>query len=162
MISNKMQYVCIYLTFVIIFSSSLVVASEPIVSPPAIKICSESDTNKCAIGLYKGDIAPFTGQLLTENLAIELGIQAKFAQKQCEIDHNFLKNTQKIKIKYLEDLHKADTRAYKNEIKLLNKVIQKKVTVPLLEKPVVVAIISVASTIITMHVMYKYIRTYQK
>lgn len=62
--------------------------------------CAPDDPSSCAVPLKKGQAAPFTGQLLTTDGAIELGQKAEHCDEWTELAVSHTSSVARIKLDY--------------------------------------------------------------
>jgi hypothetical protein len=85
----------------------------------AQKVCDPQDPTLCSQALHQGDVAPFTGQLLTSELAIRLGQKAELAARTIGLEVDFAKRQAAVDLNLEKQLHANDVAAKDREIALL-------------------------------------------
>lgn len=115
-----------------------VLAAEP--------VCDPDQPTHCAVDLERGAQAPFSGQLLTPELALVLGQRAERAEERCRLavareqELGGIEASKQIKLREVEA--QACAAAEKRLTGLLEQAQEK----PLIEHPAFVATISVVVT----------------
>lgn len=102
-------------------------------------VCDPMDREKCSTGLKTGDSAPFSGQLLTPKLAIELGQKAASFDDRLELELKFRTSKLQVALDLEKQLREIDKKSYGVQLKLLEKRLEEASTVPWYEHPAFVA-----------------------
>lgn len=121
--------------------------------PPA---CSPADPTRCAQPLEKGQIAPYAGQLLSPNLAIDLGQKATFCDERLKLELDHAKavcdiGTQLASSLLLQEREMTKTRANL----LIEQLSFARQPNPWYERPIFVAIFSVVGTALATYGMFE-------
>jgi len=109
--------------------------------------CDPTNPQNCAQELSKGEIAPFDGQLLSVDLAIDLGQKATFCDKRLNLELKFQEKRLNLKLDLEKRLHEIDSKAWESERKLLLTRLEEASSPPWYEHPAFVATVSVILTV---------------
>lgn len=109
------------------------------------KICDENDPEKCAQPVHKGQRAPFTGQLLTNKLAIDLGIKADHCDDRLKLRIEQMGSILDMKLTQQKKLHGIDLVVKNETIRTLRTAIDD-LRPSFYEHPVFVAIVTALAT----------------
>lgn len=82
--------------------------------------CDESG-EFCSTRVKKGEKAPYTGELLTDSLSIDLGIKAKNCESRLEIERDYRKSLQETEVAFQRRLLEIERETHAQEIKALEK-----------------------------------------
>jgi len=83
------------------------------------KECDEDNPALCSQPLMEGQIAPFSGQLLTTELAITLGQKAAYCETRIKLEVEFVKEKFELDINLEKKLHEIDNEACDEKVELL-------------------------------------------
>ena len=110
----------------------------------ASKVCDPEHKTQCAIALKKGYLAPFDGQLLSDDLAIKIGLKLENCLQQLAVKNDLELAIKKLKIdlQLSENLRKLDTAKFLKQKNLLINRLKMRHATPFFEKPLVVIIIT--------------------
>ena len=78
-----------------------------------------ADEDLKAVPLNRGDAAPFTGQLMSTELAIELGTAAEKCEARATVDLKFVHRVHQIETEYQRKLKEIDDQAWHRREELL-------------------------------------------
>jgi hypothetical protein len=98
--------------------------------------CNKDWPTRCAVPLDAGDKAPFTGQLLTDDLAIHLGQSTEHCDDRTSIEIAKTSSLAEAARRRDSALHAADLRAKDRELELERRHGERSV----LEHPIIVAL----------------------
>lgn len=112
----------------------------------ALQGSPECKDDKCAVPLLKGTPAPFSGQLLSTQLAISLGQKAEYGDKLLELETEKLKAEFTAELRLAEKLMDLQEESKDRQIAYLRKELDKATYTPFYERPMFVAIVSVLAT----------------
>jgi len=90
------------------FSFTLLTADAALAGPP---VCDPADPRLCAAPLLKGDPAPYSGQLLTTELAIQLGQKADTCDTRLKLEVAFATKLAAVDLGLERSLHRNDLDA---------------------------------------------------
>lgn len=108
--------------------------------------CDEKNWALCAQPLLQGERAPFDGQLLSPELAIELGQKALDFDIEMSIRLDRQRQLHDIEMAYQKEIHDLDNAAAEKQIDLLAKELEEASAVPWYRTPVFVAVVSCVTT----------------
>jgi len=101
-------------------SFTLLISDAALAGPP---ICDPADPRLCAAPLLKGDPAPYPGQLLTTELAIQLGQKADTCDTRLKLEVAFATKLAAVGLDLERNLHRNDLDAASDrEVVLLRRV----------------------------------------
>lgn len=83
------------------------------------KECDADDPEACSQPLMEGEVAPFSGQLLTPTLAIKLGQKAAEFDIRLEIELRYHKKMFELDLDLEKKLHEIDNKACTEKVDLL-------------------------------------------
>lgn len=106
---------------------------------------AECDGTKCAEPLAKGQRAPFEGQLLSTELAIDLGLKAEQCDARLGLEKQYRERSMQIEISHLQRVHTIDLEAAMAREKVLEEALSR--ASPWYKEPMFIAAISVAGTV---------------
>lgn len=129
----------------LVILSSLILTSQAYSQDP---ICTPGKPDHCVVGIEKGQVAQFSGQLMTHQMAISLGVKLELETKKLQLELEKTKTLLDIEIQKEKDLRISDNKFCEEQKKILRKQIE----TPFFEQPVVVAIITAAAVIGTVYV----------
>lgn len=109
------------------------------------KICDENDPEKCVQPVHRGQRAPFTGQLLTNTLAIDLGIKADKCDDRLKLRIKQMGEILDMKLVQQKKLHGIDLVVKDETIRILRTAIDD-IRPSFFESPVFVAIVTALAT----------------
>lgn len=110
------------------------------------KECDESDVEKCSQPLMEGDLAPFSGQLLTPKLAIDLGQKAAEFDIRLKIELEHQDKLNKLDLKLEKEKHQIDQNACTEKVDLLTDQLKDAKVERWYQHPLFVAPVSVVLT----------------
>jgi hypothetical protein len=96
-----------------------------------------------AIPLEEGDVAPWRGQLLSTELAIDLGLRANSCDKLMSIESGYVKKRAAEQVKHLTQLREIEQQLFQQREELLRDI----ATRPLWEHPMIVAAVTFVGTV---------------
>lgn len=100
-----------YVLLVVVSASTSLAAYE--------KECDPEDPEACSQPLNEGEVAPFSGQLLTPTLAIKLGQKAAEFDIRLEIELKYHKKMYELDLNLEQELHRIDNKACTEQKELL-------------------------------------------
>jgi hypothetical protein len=109
--------------------------------------CDPDNPEHCAQPLAKGETAPFSGQLLTPELAIDLGQKADSCDARVEIESNRVQRLAEIDVTLARRLLEIERDAARQQVDLLTTRLEEARDIRFYERPVFVAAASVAATV---------------
>lgn len=112
--------------------------------------CDPQDQKSCVQPLVEGEVAPFTGQLLTPRRAAKLAVDAGSCKEATAIEVGHVEETWELKLNTEQRLRKNDQDAHQLEVDLLMKrmaQMEETLAPHWYERPVFVATVSVVLTI---------------
>ena len=77
----------------------------------AAPVCDPDDPTKCSAPLAQGAVAPFSGQLLTPSLAIDLGLKAQFCDARIGLEVGHAKALLQVDLDSERRLRQVDAAA---------------------------------------------------
>lgn len=83
------------------------------------KECDDTDSEKCSQPLMAGEVAPFSGQLLTPKLAIDLGQKAAAFEVQLQIELEYQGRLRDLDWNLEKEKHRIDEAACTEKVNLL-------------------------------------------
>lgn len=110
--------------------------------------CDPEDPGKCSRPLTEGEKAPFSGQLITTRLALDLSLKAHFCQDRIDLELKFSKKTADLELSLERQLRGIDKRAWGEQKKLLITRLEEAHHRPWYESPLFVSIVTVAATVL--------------
>ena len=110
--------------------------------------CDETDSEKCATPLNEGDIAPYSGQLLTTKLAVVLGQKAASFDIRLELELSRVEELHRLDLDLEKKKAKIDREASKEQIDLLKGRLKEAEEGLWYEHPAFVATVSVVLTVV--------------
>lgn len=108
------------------------------------KICEGED---CAVGIQQGEIAQFTGQLITTSLAVKLGQKAEYCDRYLELEIGKLKSIHKLELDYEKAVQTLKIESWNKQEKLLLQKLEEKYKEKWYRHPAIVATVSVVLTV---------------
>ena len=119
------------------------------------KVCVDSDNTKCSQPITQGEVAPFSGQLLTPGLAIDLSQKADSFDTRINIEIERIKKLDALDLELEKKLHDLDKSSWVSEKELMMKSLSKlENPTPWYEKPIFVAIVSAVGVGLLSYGMY--------
>lgn len=104
----------------LVLAGSLTVLAAPgAVGDPLPAVCAQGDPSQCSQPVEKGQVVPFSGQLLTPNLAISLGQKASFCDERLTLELKHVKAESTIDLTLEKQLRANDRLTWETEKKLL-------------------------------------------
>lgn len=113
-------------------------------SVPAV--CVPGDPSKCSAPLEQGQPAPFQGQLLSVELAIDLGQKATYCQERVTLEVTHAKALASVDLTLEKQLRGNDLLTWQTKEKLLLERLQEAQSRPWYEHPAFVATVAVIAT----------------
>lgn len=113
-------------------------------------VCDPEQPTHCALDLREGDAAPFTGQLLTPELAISLGMKAEQAEARCELKLDRERGLRSIEVSKLNQLMAIESQACDATERRLLEDLEQAGDRPLIEHPAFVATVTAVTTAVVM------------
>lgn len=77
--------------------------------------CDPKDSGKCATALQEGQVAPFSGQLLTTKLAIELGQKVERFEIQLELEKERERSLSRVDLDLERKLRQLEAKSWKQQ-----------------------------------------------
>lgn len=108
-------------------------------------VCDPEDDRKCAQNVIEGQPAAFDGQLLTTQLAVDLGLKAERCEELVGIEARFARRELQVELDYEKTLHRIDVESRDRQITVLEGALEDVQAVPWHREPWFVA--SVASVV---------------
>ena len=125
---------------------SLLVVSLPAHAQKFEKECDPNDAEKCSQPLVVGEVAPFSGQLLTPKLAIDLGQKAASFDERLELKMKYVKKMSQLDLDLEKKLHEIDNEACTEKVDLLTDRLKTATLEHWYQHPIFVASLSVFLT----------------
>jgi hypothetical protein len=119
----------------------------PVTAQASQKQCDPDMPDHCAQPLTKGEMAPFSGQLLTPELAIDLGQKADGCDVRVKIESNRVQKLAEIDVTLARRLLEIERDAARRQVDLLTERLKEAEDVSFYERPVFVATVAVVATI---------------
>ena len=110
------------------------------------KECDKDDSEKCSQPLIEGDVAPFSGQLLTPKLAIALGQKAAEFDVRLKIELEHMNKLHKLNLNLEKKKHQIDQNACTEKVDLLTNQLKDAKIEHWYQHPLFVAPVSVVLT----------------
>jgi hypothetical protein len=124
-------------------------------SAPIPATCAPGDPTRCAQPLEKGQPAPFPGQLLSPNLAIDLGQKATWCDERLDLELKHAKALAEVDLSLERQLHANDKAAGDaKERLLLGRLEEAKKPAPWYESKVFLVIVSISATALISYGMF--------
>jgi len=122
---------------------------EGLSKPPegATPTCDPQNPSKCSLPLAKGATTPFSGQLLTPELAIDLGQKAYFCDERLDLTLKFERAKLQVDLDLEKQLRVQDREAWEAKEKVLMRELGASRSRPFYEHPLFVATVSVVLTV---------------
>lgn len=99
-----------------ILPAKIVTGDETTVQPI---VCHPDDPTKCSQPILEGQVAVFSGQLLTTRLAIDLGLKAEFCERKIKLEVELAKNLADVEISRLQTILSVRGDSWKTQRQLL-------------------------------------------
>lgn len=109
-------------------------------------ICDPDQPSHCARPLQKGEEAPFSGQLLSTELSLDLGLKADFCEEKLKLELDFQKKTLGLDLNLERQLRENDRKAWEAERALLIKRLEEAQAGHWYEHPAFVATVTAVLT----------------
>lgn len=109
-------------------------------------ICDPDQPSHCARPLQKGEEAPFSGQLLSTELSLDLGLKADFCEEKLKLELDFQKKTLGLDLNLERQLRENDRKAWEVERALLAKRLEEAQAGHWYEHPAFVATVTAVLT----------------
>lgn len=110
-------------------------------------VCDKKNRRLCAQAVLEGERVPFSGQLLTTELALRQAQKVEHCDARLEIEIQYEKEQSKVKLQLERQLRLIDAESHEAQIELLQDRLKQAHNRPLLEHPVVVATLAVVLTL---------------
>ena len=124
---------------------ALALLAAPEIDP---QFCDPQDPRHCAVGLQEGQKAPFTGQLLSNDLAVQLGLKADGCDARLAVEVDFAKRTAQVETDLAKHLHEIDRDACKATTTVLHDRLRQAMEAqPFYERPWFVATVTAVLTV---------------
>lgn len=123
--------------------ASLALAAPGAPGEPDPRFCDQDQPKHCAMPLQRGQAAPFEGQLLTTELAIDLGLKADSCAARVALEVDFAKKTAGVDLDLEKRLREVDRVACNSATSILQKRLEAAYEpVPFYERPWFVATVT--------------------
>ena len=109
--------------------------------------CDPEDPLKCSTPLREGEKAPYTGQILSPKLAIDLGQKAYFCDERLDLTLKFERAKLQVDLGLEKQLRIQDREAWEAKEKVLMRELEASRSRPFYEHPLFVATVSVVLTV---------------
>lgn len=109
------------------------------------RFCDPADPSKCSTGILQGQTAPYSGQLLTPALAIDLGLKAQFCDTRVALEVGHAKALLQLEVDTAKRLREIDAAASQAAQEALLRRLE--AATPWYERPWFVAGVSVAGAV---------------
>jgi hypothetical protein len=104
------------IVLLIAYSSTAVAQEDALPNTQTAEVtCSENEPSKCALELKYGQVAPFNGMLMTEDLAIDLGQKALHCDERVDLAVTATASYHKAVRKFDRDVYRADRKLLEKE-----------------------------------------------
>lgn len=115
---------------------------------PDQRYCDPGEPRHCAVGLQEGQKAPFAGQLLSDDLAVSLGLKADGCDARLAIEVDFAKRAAGVELGLERQLRAIDQDACKQATALLQRRLEEALAPPpVYERPWFVATVTAVLTV---------------
>lgn len=104
-----------------------VLLSIPRVGWAGVPVCDPGNSKKCAVELKQGEPAPFTGQLLTPELAIDLAQKPLYLEELHKLDLARTSSIGRMALEHERELHRIDTTRWQREAELYRNLYESRV-----------------------------------
>lgn len=111
-------------------------------------ICDPEQPSHCSKPLLKGATAPFSGQLLSTELSITLGLKAMYCDDRLKLELDFLKKDLGLELNLERQLRENDRKAWEAKEALLLDRLEEAQGVSWYEHPAFVATVTVICTVL--------------
>lgn len=111
-------------------------------------ICDPEQPSHCSRPILKDDVAPFSGQLLSTELSIDLGLKAMYCDERLKLELNFQKKSLDLDLALEKRLRENDRKAWEAKEALLLERLEEAQGVSWYEHPAFVATVSVICTVL--------------
>lgn len=108
--------------------------------------CDLDDDKSCSQPLEAGDVAPFSGQLLTPSLAVKLGQRSYSFDARLKMETDFIEKSFQLDLEFEKKLRKIDNKSYANQVALLTDRLEKAKMEKWYQQPMFIATVSVFLT----------------
>jgi len=133
---------------VLVLASSLTLWGAPGRAGDLTPVCSPGDPTRCAQPLSLGQPAPFSGQLLSPTLALDLGQKASFCDERLDLELKHVKAEASIDLTLEKQLRGNDKITWDAEkALLLDRLAEAKKPPPWYTHPAFIITMSVLATI---------------
>lgn len=122
-------------------------SAAPAAARDLIPACDPEKPTHCSVDLEQGEVAPFSGQLLTPDLAFELGWRAQSFEKRLKAELDLKLGIMKIDLELARKLHQVDLKACDASKQVLTQALEEASSRPFYEHPAFVATITVVLTL---------------
>lgn len=106
------------------------------------KECDPTNPQKCSQPVLQGESVPFSGQLLTKELSIDLGMKAYSFDARLELELKFQRKGFDLDLQFQKRLRKIDRDAFQRQVKLCMTRLEETHSRSWYEHPVFVAAVS--------------------
>lgn len=129
-------------------AASLALAAPGAPPEPDPRYCDPGEPRHCATALQRGQQAPFGGQLLTDDLAVSLGLKADGCDARVAIEVDFAKRAAGVDLGLERQLRSIDQESCKAATSLLQERLKQAYEPPpLYERPWFVASVTFVLTV---------------
>ena len=123
---------------------SLLGSRSPVSSGPE---CDPEDSRKCSAPIQKGELAPYDGQVLTTELAIDLGQRAMHCEERISIENARLEALRKVDADREKAIQNAIQKIHEQQVVLLEKQLDQALSRPFWTDPVFVSSVTAVVTL---------------
>lgn len=104
------------------------------------KVCDPEDSQACSQPLQEGEVAPFTGQLLTPRLAVNLGQKATGCDWRVQLERDYVDRMAVVDRDLLLKKVHLEMETYQNELKLYRDEINRINKTPWYQRPIILVV----------------------
>jgi hypothetical protein len=110
------------------------------------KVCDAENPDLCSQPLQAGEVAPFSGQLITTELAITLGQKAEYCDTRIRLETEFIASQFQLDLDLERRLHQIDNEGCVEKVDLLNQRLKERQERKWYRHPLFVSTVSVILT----------------
>lgn len=110
--------------------------------------CDPKNPKNCSQPLLQGEVAPFSGQLLPTDFAINLGQKAYWCEERLQLKLKLETQKLEIDLQAAKNILELQTKSHQQEIDLLTERLKEAHDRPWIEKPVVVSALTVVAVLL--------------
>lgn len=135
--------------YLVILSSLTLICSPAFADSPADRVkCTPDKPNHCVVDIEIGQIAPISGQLMSNPMAMSLGLKLELETRKLSLEIEKLKKLHGIELKKEKNLRISNTKFCEEQKNILKKQIER----PWFEHPVFVALATATAVLATVYV----------